>query len=125
MLSVPQEVRNAAIDIDSREDISFDPVVDQPRDASVFEHAATKVAEPQPTCEPPRRRDHENITRIHINRLLNEFMIERLRTCVPVAINLVGRIPDNHVELHITHLLNRVRPVDEGVGVVLAVLGSL
>ena len=34
--------------------------------------------------------------------------------------NLIGRVSDDHVELHVVHLLRRIGRVDERVGVVLS-----
>ena len=89
----------------------------------VSQHPGAEDIETFPSGEPSRRRDHQDVTRIHIDGLGYESVIDRRSIGTEsLGANLVRRVPNDYVKLHVGHLLRGIGPVDEGIRVVLAPL---
>ena len=76
-------------------------VVHQLTNAAVTEHGLAKLAQSKTGCHPARRYNQHEIAWIKLLRLLDEVLVDRHVTGAPVRAELVWRIPDDHVELHI------------------------
>jgi hypothetical protein len=53
------------------------------------------------------------VARLHLDGTLDEELVDRHRARVAVAVDLVGRVSNDYIELHAGHLLGGVCAVDE------------
>src|SRR5579883_2458572 len=71
----------------------------------VAKHSVSKFFKAFPAREPPRRRNHRSIARFERQGSLNELVVDRCcrRSTAAAAIaELIRRISNDHVELHVT-----------------------
>lgn len=102
MVPIPEKVAYAALETDAWEHIRCaEVVVDRPHPI-VSQHCFSELVQTLTSREPPGRYDHGQVARIEFLGLFDEQLVDRSGACsVSAVAQLVRRVPDDDVELHV------------------------
>ena len=101
VVSLPEEVEDAAGQVRAGEALAGVPVAHELPDAPVVGHFGVACVKPTPAKEPARRGDHDEGPGVELLCLLDELPVDGHRRGVVAAVaRLVGRVADDDVELH-------------------------
>src|SRR5690554_4459683 len=103
MISVPKEVAHASLEANAWEHVSCAEVIIDRAKPGVIEHRLPEPVQSLATSEPTGWDHHRQESGLERFGLLYEQLVYRCRACaVPSIVQLIRRVPDDHIELHVS-----------------------
>ena len=114
IVTVPKEIADATCEIHAGEAFVGVLEIDDTTDALVRKHVRAKLVQSLAAAKPSGRDDHRDVARVHLLGLFHELLVDRGSTLAEATVpELVWRIADDDIELHVIEYSFRLRGMDK------------